>query len=153
MSPISLLVLASLSAAPRLVPVPALAKVRPGRPVEAMGQAKLRAARGECEGLQIYVTPPAEVFSADVPPLKGPDSRQLPVRVYREGWMDLTRATEGGGATGLWPDPLLPVNRGRGGTNPAVLPASSSAERPLVLYLELCVPSGMEPGRYTGQLA
>jgi hypothetical protein len=93
------------------------------------------------------------VTSADVAPLKGPGRGDVAVKVYREGWMNLTRATEGGGATGLWPDPLLPVHRARGGINPAVLPARSTPEQPLVLYLEMCVPSGTEPGRYTGQLA
>jgi hypothetical protein len=152
-SPLSLVLLAALSAEPRLVPVPALAKVRPGQPLEALGQARLRAARGECEGIQVQVAPTAEVTSADVAPLKGPGRGDVAVKVYREGWMNLTRATEGGGATGLWPDPLLPVHRARGGTNPAVLPARSTPEQPLVLYLEMCVPSGTEPGRYTGQLA
>ena len=97
----------------------------------------------------MYVAPPAEVLSADVAPLRGPGRGELAVRVYREGWMALTRATEGGGATGLWPDPLLPVH-GRGGTNPAVLPARSTAEQPLVLYLEVCVPAGVSPGRTAG---
>ena len=152
MSPSSLVLLAVLAAPPRLVPVPALAKVRPGRPLEALGEARLRAARGECEGLQVYVAPPADVVSADAAPLRGPGRAEVAVRVYREGWMELTRTTEGGGATGLWPDPLLPVHRAHGGTNPAVLPARSSAERPLVLYLELCVPAGVAPGSYRGQL-
>ncbi|MGZ3445022.1 MAG: DUF4091 domain-containing protein [Myxococcaceae bacterium] len=152
MSPLPLLLLSALAAAPRLVPVPALAKVRPGLPLETMAEARLRAARGECEGLQAYVAPPAEVLSADVAPLRGPGRGELPVRVYREGWMDLTRATEGGGATGPWPDPLLPVHRSAGGTNPAVLPARSTSARPLVLYLEVCVPAGLEPGTYRGQL-
>ncbi|HZJ54044.1 MAG TPA: hypothetical protein VFD38_07885, partial [Myxococcaceae bacterium] len=150
MSPLPLLLLAALAASPRLVPVPALAKVRPGQPLEALGEARVRAARGECEGLQIYVAPPAEVLSADVAPLRGPGRAGVAVRVFREEWMNLTRATEGGGATGLWPDPLLPVHRTDGGTNPAVLPAQSTADRPVVLYLELCVPAGMEPGKYTG---
>jgi hypothetical protein len=152
-APLTLVLVAALAAAPRLVPVPALAKVRPGQPIEALGQARLRAARGECEGVQVYVAPTAEVQSADVAPLKGTGRGELAVKVYREAWMNLTRATEGGGATGLWPDPLLPVHRARGGTNPAVLPARSTTEQPLVLYLELCVPSGTQPGRYTGQLA
>ncbi|HSP18950.1 MAG TPA: DUF4091 domain-containing protein [Myxococcaceae bacterium] len=152
MSPLSLLLLSALSAAPRLVPVPALAKVRPGLPLETLAEARLRAARGECEGVQIYVAPPADVLSADVAPLRGPASGELPVRVYREGWMELTRATEGGGASGPWPDPLLPVHRSAGGINPAVLPARSTSERPLVLYLEVCVPAGLEPGTYRGQL-
>ncbi len=153
MFPLSLILLAALVASPRLVPVPALAKVRPGQPLEAVGEAKLRAARGECEGLQIYVSPPAEALSADVAPLRGPGRTGISVRVFREEWMTLTRATAGGGATGLWPDPLLPVHKARGGTNPAVLPARSTAERPLVLYLELCVPAGVEPGKYSGELA
>ena len=152
MTPLSLVALAALAAAPRLVPVPALAKVRPGQPLDVLGDTRLRAARGECEGLQIYVAPPAEVVSADVASLHGPGRTGPTVRVYREVWMELTRATEGGGATGPWPDPLLPVHRARGGTNPAVLPARSTVERPLVLYLELCVPAGVEPGAYRGQL-
>ena len=154
MSPVPLLLLlAAVGAAPRLVPVPALAKVRPGQPLEALGEARLRAARGECEGIQVYVSPPAEVRSADVVPLRGPGRSVLPVNVFREEWMQVSRATEGGGATGLWPDPLLPVHRARGGTNPAVLPAQSSPERPLVLYLEACVPAAMEAGIYRGHLA
>ncbi len=56
------------------------------------------------------------------------------------------------GPPGRWPDPLLPVHRAAGGTNPAVLPARSTAARPLVLYLEVCVPAGLEPGTYRGQL-
>jgi len=151
-SPLPFLLVAALAPSPRLVPVPALAKVRPGHPLQALGEARLRAARGECEGVQTYVAPPAEVLAADVAPLRGPGRAGLPVSVYREAWMELTRATEGGGQAGLWPDPLLPVNRASGGTNPAVLPARSTAERPLVLYLEACVPLGMEPGVYRGQL-
>jgi hypothetical protein len=150
--PLSLVLLAALAAPPRLVPLPSLAKVRPGLPLQALGAARLRAARGECEGLQVYVAPPAEVLSADAAPLRGPGRGELPLRIFREGWMDLTRATEGGGATGPWPDPLLPVHRAKGTTNPAVLPARSTTERPLVLYLELCVPAGLEPGAYRGQL-
>ncbi len=153
MSPLSLVLLAALGAEPRLVPIAALTKVRPGQPIEALGQSRLRAARGECEGIQVYVSPTTEVRSADAVPLKGPGRGAVPVTVYREGWMNLTRATEGGGATGLWPDPLLPVQRARGGTNPAVLPARSTTDQPLVLYLEMCVPSGTDPGKYGGQLA
>jgi len=151
--PVSLLLLAALAAPPKLIPVPALAKVRPGLPLQTLGLARLRAARGECEGLQVYVSPPAEVASADVAPMRGPGRSELRITVFREGWMDLTRGTEGGGAPGPWPDPLLPVHRGNGTTNPAVLPARSTTERPLVFYLEACVPAGVEPGAYKGELA
>ena len=151
MFPLPLLLLA-LAAPPRLVPVPALAKVRPGLPLPAAGEVALRAARGECEGAQVYVAPPAEVLSADAAPLRGPGTAELPVVVHREEWIDVTRATGGGGATGAWPDPLLPVHRAAGGTNPAVLPARSTPGRPLVLYLELCVPRRIEPGAYRGRL-
>lgn len=147
-----LVLLAALAAPTPLIPVAALVKVRPGQRLEALAGARLRAARGECEGVQAYVTPPAEVLSADVAPLRGPGRGEVPVGVYREGWMELARATAGGGATGAWPDPLLPVHRSAGGTNPAVLPARSTAERPLVLYLEVCVPAGTEPGEYRGEL-
>ena len=148
MPSVTLLLLAALAAPPKLIPVPALAKVRPGLPLPTLGVARLRAARGECEGLQVEVSPPAEVATADVAPMRGSGRSEVPVQVYREGWMDLTRATEGGGAAGPWPDPLIPVHRANGATNPAVLPARSTPERPLVLYLELCVPLGVEPGTY-----
>ena len=153
MPSVTLLLLAALAAPPKLIPVPALAKVRPGLPLPTLGVARLRAARGECEGLQVEVSPPAEVATADVAPMRGSGRSEVPVQVYREGWMDLTRATEGGGAAGPWPDPLIPVHRANGATNPAVLPARSTPERPLVLYLELCVPLGVEPGTYESRLA
>ena len=126
MPPVSFLLLAALAAPPKLIPVPALAKVRPGQPLQTLGLARLRAARGECEGLQVEVSPPAEVATADAAPMRGSGRGELPVQIYREKWMELTRATEGGGAGGPWPDPLIPVHRPNGATNPAVLPARST---------------------------
>jgi hypothetical protein len=146
---LSLLVAAS---PPRLVPLSALVKVRPGAVLKPLEAVRLRAARGECEAFQAEVAPEAEVTGAELPPLRGPGRAPLPAKVYREGWLNVTRPSGGGGATGLWPDPLLPISLRKGGTNPAVLPAPSTAERPVVLYIELCVPSAASPGTYTGLL-
>jgi hypothetical protein len=146
---LSLLVAAS---PPRLVPLSALVKVRPGAALQPLEAVRLRAARGECEAFQAEVAPEAEVTGAELPPLRGPGRAPLSAKVYREGWLNVTRPSGGGGATGLWPDPLLPISLRNGGTNPAVLPSPSTADQPLVLYVELCVPSTASPGAYTGLL-
>jgi len=139
------------AAPPRLVPLSALVKVRPGAPLQSLEDVRLRAARGECEAFQVAVAPGAEVTGAELPRLHGPGSASLAAKVYRETWLTVTRPSGGGGATGLWPDPLLPVSLRNGGTNPAVLPSSSTADRPVVFYVELCVPGTARPGTYTGR--
>jgi hypothetical protein len=150
--PFVLSLLLAAAAPPRLVPLSALVKVRPGLPLQSLEAVRLRAARGECEAFQVAVAPETEVTGAGLPPLQGPRSALLSAKVYREAWLNVTRPSGGGGATGLWPDPLLPVSLRNGGTNPAVLPSSSTTDRPVVLFVEVCVPGTAPVGTYSGLL-
>ncbi len=117
-----------------------LVKVRPGKaPAHVSGELSL--ARGECEGLQLYVPPPAEEVWVEAQPLRsGQDT--LAVTPFQVGYVPVTTPSNAMGATGAWPDPLLPLSRDRA--------LRSRPERPAVLYLELCAPERQKPGRYQG---
>ncbi|HEY8209133.1 MAG TPA: DUF4091 domain-containing protein [Myxococcaceae bacterium] len=141
-----MVVAAALAADPWAAPVSAWVKVRPGAPVPALGTVELLAARGECEGFQVLVRPPAEAVEVSAAPLRGPTGR-LEVSLFREAFVPVRTPSNAQGAPGLWPDPLVPVEVDR----PA--DRSSSAERPLVFYGEVCVPGGAAPGRYRGSVA
>lgn len=117
-----------------------LIKVRPGEVPRGAARAQLTLARGECEGVQLVTRPPLSRVRVRVPPLEGPKRRRLQANVFREAFIELKTPSNGSGGTGLWPDPLVP----------AEAPFDSTAERPLVFYVEVCAPSGLEPGTYRG---
>lgn len=139
----------SLAAAgdPWAVPVSAWVKVRPGMKVPALGSVELLAARGECEGFQVLVWPPAEAVAISAAPLRGPPGEPLPVSLFREAFVLVRTPSNAQGAPGLWPDPLVPVEVDRPQDH------ASSMAKPLVFYGEVCVPAGAAPGRYAGAVS
>src|SRR5262245_26161727 len=106
-------VAAARAEAPWAVPVSAWIKVRPGASVPALGAVELLAARGECEGFQVLVRPPAEAVTFSAPPLRGPRGGKLEVAVYREAFLPVRTPSNGQGEAGLWPDPLIPAGLDR----------------------------------------
>jgi hypothetical protein len=120
-------------------------KVRAGAgagPLPAgLPRGELSLARGECEGLQLLVPPGEGEVVVDAPALQSGPSR-LPVTAYEVGWVPVATPSNGEGAPGLWPDPLLPLAAAR--------PLKAQADRPTLVYLELCAPAGQAPGRYAG---
>src|SRR4051794_38719184 len=102
--------LAALNSGPdnRTAVVSPLIKVRAGAELRPGGHAFLAAARGECEGTQVGVRPPARATPAEPIRLEGPQAT-LPVRVYREAYVNVTTASNSEGETGKWPDPLIPI--------------------------------------------
>lgn len=120
-----------------------LIKVRPGEPVAGKKSATLFAAGNECEGIQLHVPPPARDVVLEVPPLKGPGG-ELALSVFTVEYIQVQTPSNAEGTTGLWPDPLLPLEAGA--------PKASSSERPLVYYVRACVPAKQKPGRYTATL-
>ncbi len=124
-------------------------KVRPGETPEGTTTARVTLARGECEGVQIYAEPPAAKVNAKALPLRGAKAELTP-RLYREGWIRVVTPSNAEGAPGLWPDPLIPVEDAWAGEKRKALPWNSTRAEPLVLYVELCAPGDLPPGRYTG---
>ncbi len=117
-----------------------MVKIRPGALPAGPAEVRVTAARGECEGVQLLVPPPAKDVRVRAAPLQGSGRAELPIRLYREGFIELREPSNREGAAGPWPDPLIPFGeRAR---------ADSTAERPLVLYAELCVPAAAKPGSY-----
>ncbi len=131
--------------------VSALIKLRPGAAVKAAPTATLQVARGECEAVQVHIPPPRRQVDARLPPLRGPQSH-LAVKLYREAYVEVRQPSNLQGATGLWPDPLIPVVDDFAHQKRNALPFDSTEERPLILYLEVCVPVAQLPGKYQGTL-
>jgi hypothetical protein len=133
-----------------------LFKLRPGSlsaPTPSGASFKvLRAARGACEAFQVWVRPPALHVEVSASALEGP-SGTVPLNLYREEFIDVRTPSNSQGATGLWPDALLPLplageGRGEGGSYPF-----STVDHPLVLYVEACAPNSQTPGRLQGILS
>ena len=147
------LLYASLVAAPAhfASAISSLIKVRPGALPSGSASHALSLARGDCEGFQIIAAPPLDQVNAAVEPLHGPGAPPS-VRLYREAWVPVRTPSNGQGAPGLWPDPLIPVVDAYVGERRNALPFDSTLERPLVLYVEVCVPTGQTPGTYQGRV-
>ena len=133
-------VLAGMLAAasePRVVS--SLEKVRPGLSLQGEKEARLSLARGECEAAQVVLPPGTDRLQAATLSLRGPGA-PLQARVWREAFLDVKTPSNSQGSTGLWPDPLVPVD------------APGTAGAPAVLYVELCAPGTQAPGIYQGAL-
>jgi hypothetical protein len=151
---LSLAAAAAPSPSPWATAVPALVKVRPGTPLPVAPEISLHAARGECEGFQLATTRAAHAVRPSGLRLtrEGGGDGALSARMYREGFLRLSTPSGPDGATGLWPDPLVPeedafVHEAR---DPG--PLDATAARPLVFYVELCAPRTLAPGVYSGRL-
>jgi hypothetical protein len=116
-----------------------LVKVRPGVPVAGSAEARLSLARGECEGSQVVLSGKIRQVTAKPLALKGPGPA-LAASLWREAFVDVKTPSNSQGATGPWPDPLVPVE------------TPGEPALPAVLYVEVCAPAEQEPGTYHGEL-
>ncbi len=130
-----------LTAAPEPRVVSALEKVRPGVELKGEKEARLSLARGECEAAQVVLPPGSARLKVKPLALRGPEGKTLEASVWREAYLDVKTASNSQGGTGLWPDPLVPVESS---------PGPEGA--PHVLYVELCAPEAQAPGTYQGAL-
>ncbi|MBF5041455.1 DUF4091 domain-containing protein [Aggregicoccus sp. 17bor-14] len=128
--------------APRVVSV--LEKVRPGAAPAGAAEARVSLARGECEGVQVWVPGGDAALLAAAPlTLRGPAGAVLPVTLLREAYLEVKTPSNSEGAAGAWPDALLPLSA----------PEPKPGAAPRVLYAELCAPATQTPGTYRGELA
>src|SRR5689334_18893621 len=109
LSPLLLSVL-TVASAPRpfAVALSSFVKVRPGSEFLGSPDGKLSAARGECEALQFRVAEGRKDVKFEAAPLTGPGKAIGPTP-YVERFISVTTPSNSEGATGLWPDPLVPL--------------------------------------------
>jgi MYXO-CTERM domain-containing protein len=153
-----LLLQASAQAALTVAAVRDTQKVRPTDPPPAAQSAMaLSCAQNEFCAFQIAVTASgaaATVGDVSVGDLAGPPGQTLAgssALVYREGFLDIATASNQNGATGLWPDPLIPKVDAFYGETRNAFPASITAGQTQAFWVELHVPDGQAPGLYTGK--
>ncbi len=136
-------------------------KIRPADPAPPVQSAiALSCAQNEFCAFQVAVTAPASgaatVDDVSLGDLAGPSGATLAgsaALVYREGEMNVTTPSNGSGATGLWPDPMIPKVDDWYGETRAAFPAQVTAGQTQAFWVELHVPTGQAPGTYAGTVA
>ncbi|GEJ58525.1 DUF4091 domain-containing protein [Anaeromyxobacter diazotrophicus] len=124
-------------------------KIRPGAAARADAAGTLSAAKNEFEAFQIAVVGPATGVSATATALTGPGVIAAP-RLYREALIDLQYASAADGATGSFPDALIPDVDDVVGEKRNAFPFDVPAGQTWVLYVEVHVPPGAAAGDYAG---
>ncbi|MFM2153623.1 MAG: hypothetical protein RL199_2058 [Pseudomonadota bacterium] len=146
-----------LEAGPAVRVLPSLVKVRPDRPLPsgARAEARLTAARGECEAFHLVVTDAGgrgtRLREVESRPWRHGDSR-LEAKIYREDFITVATPSSGADTRGEWPDALVPVRDDVAGEKRRAFPVDIAAERHQPVLVELCVPPDAPPGEYRGEV-
>jgi hypothetical protein len=121
-------------------------KVRPDARLPAAAQApriRLVAAGGECVGAQVVVRGPALGLTVSA---RG----KVALDLYRVGNMFLEQPSGPDGATGEWPDPLIPARDTVSGEERRAFPVDVAGGRAQAIFVEACAPLGAGPSRASG---
>lgn len=105
------------------------------------------AAKNEAEAAQLVVTPtkPLQAFTISAGALKsegGAEIAAAQIEILRVGYVNVVQATDNYGATGLWPDPLPPVNT----------PMNLAANQNQPFWIRVTVPADVKAGKYSGAI-
>jgi hypothetical protein len=165
-----LLVILALAALPQIAQAStasvtaydSLAALRPEQAAPSGGtqQATVSAARNETESFQLLIQASGgslgglQVDMAQS--LRGPGGATIPaedVTIYREGTYDVTQRSDGEGATGRWPDVLIPEKDVLYGETRTAFPVNLAAGAQLGVWVDVLVPQGQTAGSYTGSIA
>jgi Domain of unknown function (DUF4091) len=123
-------------------------KVRPdARPPAAAPAPRIRlaAAGGECVGAQVVVRGPAAGLTAAA---RGKARLDL----YRVATIVLEHPSGPEGATGEWPDALIPARDAVYGEERSAFPVDVASSRAQAIFVEACVPRGAGPARLAGSV-
>ncbi|MBI5477621.1 MAG: DUF4091 domain-containing protein [Deltaproteobacteria bacterium] len=126
-------------------------KVRPGDPVGTSTAASLAAARNEFEAFQVVVVGPANGVSVSASDLQGPRTIGGVV-LYREALIDLANASASDGATGRFPDALVPDVDDVVGEKRNAFPFDVPAGESRAVWVEVLVPPDAPAGTYQGSV-
>src|SRR5256885_13423871 len=124
------------------------AKVRPdARPPAAAKDPRIRlvAAGGECVGAQLVVQ--GRVSALTAAPRGKPH-----LALYRVATIVLEHPSGPEGATGEWPDALIPVRDTVYGEERNAFPVDVVSGRAQAIFIEACVPRGAGPARLAGSV-
>jgi hypothetical protein len=137
--------------APRVWVASAAEKIRPSAAARAAEPARISAARNEFEAFQVVVTGPARGVTATATPLTGPGT--IPdVRLHRAATINLRRASAPDGATGAWPDALVPAVDELLGEPRNAFPFDAKTGASHSIWVEVFVPAEAAPGTYRGEV-
>jgi hypothetical protein len=126
-------------------------KIGPDAPARALGTVRISAARNEFEAFQVVVTGAARGVTASASALAGP-ALVSDVRLYRTALVSVTRASAPDGATGRWPDALVPDVDELDGQKRNAFPFDTRAGESRAIWVEVFVPPGTPAGVYTGSV-
>ena len=135
-------------------------KIRPADPPPAPRSAiALSCARNEFCAFQVAVSAPSgaavtvsDLSTSDLAGSCGATLSASAALVYREGLVDITTVSNAAGATGSWPDPLVPKVDAFFGEPRNAFPAQVPAGQTQGFWIELLVPPDQPPGLYTGKV-
>lgn len=116
--------------------------------------ARVEAARGEWEPFQIVVRADGRGLDdvrAEATALRGPATLAAP-RLYRVGYLEVTRPSSVEGHAGPWPDALIPDVDGFVGEKRRAFPFAVPAGQARAIWVELFVPRDTPPGAYRGRV-
>jgi hypothetical protein len=126
-------------------------KVRPSAQPRTSRSARLTAARNEFEAVQVVVTGPATNVRATAGTLDGP-GRLEDVRLYRAALIQVRTPSALDGATGAWPDALVPDVDETEGERRNAFPFDVPAGESRAIWVEVFVPPDAPPGDYAGEV-
>jgi hypothetical protein len=134
-------------------------KILPSEPARTETTARIAAARNEFEAFQVVVTGSARRVEATATALTGPTPAGATepatlrgIHLYAEPLINITQASAPDGATGRFPDALVPaVDEITGQKRPA-LPFDVRRGESRAIWVEVFVPSDAAPGFYTGSV-
>src|SRR6266536_3340332 len=124
-------------------------KIRPETAERADHSAAIAAAKNEFEAFQVVVTGPATGVSATASQLAGPGTIAAP-KLFREELIDLTQPSAADGATGRFPDPLVPDVDDVVGERRNAFPFDVPAGESRAIWVEVHVPADAKAGNYHG---
>ena len=124
-------------------------KIRPAAGARSDTSARIAAARNEFESFQVVVTGAAGNVRATASELSGPGTIAS-VRLYRAALIQVQTASALDGATGPWPDALVPDVDELANERRNAFPFSVPAGESRAIWVEVFVPPEAPAGEYTG---
>lgn len=136
----------------------ATTKVRPAGAIGTEQLTQIEAARNEYEMFQIAISNPGGTLritdvNFSLPSL--PDGNLSDVErvmIYRAGYMNVTSTSSSEGATGLWPDAMIPKIDSYACEQRNAFPVDVPAGRNQTFYVDVYVPRHTPAGTYPGTL-